>query len=145
MIPPAHAPELHWVWLRLAGFVVVAVLGTAVLALSPLDTATVRSGVAEAGAWSWLVFVAAYVVATLVLLSKNVLSVAAGLVLGPALGTALVWSAAVLGAVVAFWLGRDGVARLAGSAMTRLDRWVERRGVWPSWSPGSSRCCRSPR
>jgi uncharacterized membrane protein YdjX (TVP38/TMEM64 family) len=131
---PATASGPRWVWLRLAGFVVVAVLGTAALATSPLDTATVRAEVVGAGAWGWLVFVGAYVVATLVLLPKNVLSVAAGLVFGPALGTALVWCAAVLGAVAAFWLGRalgrDGVARLAGSAMTRLDRWVEHQGVW---------------
>ena len=100
--------------------------------LVPLDTETVRTEVAAAGAWGWLAFVAGYAVATLVLLPKNVLSVAAGLVFGPVLGTGLVWSAAVLGAVVAFWLGRalgrDGVARLAGPAMGRLDRWVERRG-----------------
>ena len=134
MTAPSVEPAPSGVWLRLTGFVVVAAVGVLALVLVPLDTETVRTEVAAAGAWGWLAFVAGYAVATLVLLPKNVLSVAAGLVFGPVLGTGLVWSAAVLGAVVAFWLGRalgrDGVARLAGPAMGRLDRWVERRGAW---------------
>lgn len=120
------------VWLRLAGFVLVLAVGGAVVLLVPADSGPLREQVARAGAWGWVLFVAAYVVATLLLLPKNVLSVVAGLTYGAALGTALVWVGAVLGASLAFWigraLGRDGVARLAGPAMSRLDAWVARRG-----------------
>jgi len=122
------------VWLRLAGFVVVLLVGLAVLVLVPVEIGTLRAEVARAGAWGWALFVVLYVVATLLLLPKNVLSAAAGLAFGPVLGTGLVWISAVLGASAAFWigraLGRDGVARLAGRSMDRLDRWVERRGGW---------------
>jgi len=121
------------VWLRLVGFLLLLAMGGAVVLLVPADIDSLRDQVARAGAWGWVVFVAAYVVATLLLLPKNVLSVAAGLTYGAGLGTVLVWLAAVLGACAAFWigraLGRDGVARLAGPAMAKLDGWVARRGA----------------
>ena len=121
------------VWLRLVGFVLVLSVGGAVVLLVPADTESLRDQVTGAGAWGWVLFVAAYVVATLLLFPKNVLSVVAGLAYGAGLGTVLVWLAAILGASAAFWigraLGRDGVARLAGPAMTRLDGWVARRGA----------------
>ncbi len=121
------------VWLRLVGFVLVLAVGGALALLVTGDTGSLREQVTGAGAVGWGLFVAAYVAATLLLLPKNVLSVVAGLTYGAALGTVLVWVAAVLGASAAFWiaraLGRDGVARLVGPAMARLDEWVARRGA----------------
>lgn len=125
--PPRHA------WLRLAVLAVLLGLGLIVLVLVPVDVRTARAAIAGAGGWAQVALVAGYVVATLLLLPKNVLSVAAGLLFGAAAGVALVWVGAVLGASAAFWvgraLGRDGVRRLVGRQMARLDGLVERHGV----------------
>lgn len=125
--PPRHP------WVRLAALVALLAVGLGVLVLVPVDVRTAREAVAGAGAWAQAAFVAGYVVATLLLLPKNVLSAAAGLLFGAAAGVALVWVGAVLGASAAFWvgraLGRDGVRRLVGRHMARLDGLVERHGV----------------
>lgn len=125
--PPARHP-----WLRLAGLVVLLVVGVAITLTVPVDVRTVREAVSGAGAWAEVAFVAGYAAATLLVLPKNVLSVAAGVVFGTRTGVLLVWSAALLGASAAFWvgraLGRDGVHRLLGRHLDRLDRLVERRG-----------------
>lgn len=122
------------VWARLAALVALLLVGVAVLVLVPLPSVVeLRAYVAAAGMWAPVVFVAGYVVATLLVLPKNVLSAAAGLVFGLAGGVALVWVGAMLGASAAFWLGRllgrDGVARLTGRHLARLDDLVLRHGT----------------
>ncbi len=71
--------------------------------------------------------------ATVLLLPKNLISAAAGYAFGLVGGVGLVWVAAVLGACLSFWLGRrlgrDGVARIAGRHLARLDDLVERHGI----------------
>lgn len=108
-------------------------VGGAILAFVPLPTADeVRAWATTGGAWVPLTFIGGYAVATLLLLPKNVLSAAAGLAFGLTMGTALVWLAAMIGAA-AFWLGRvlgrDGVRRLAGVHLERLDALVIKHGV----------------
>lgn len=120
-------------WWRLAALGAVLAAGVVLLLTVPLDVAGVRAAVDAAGPWAAVAFVAGYVVATLLLLPKNVLSAAAGLTFGLVGGVALVWVGAVAGAAVAFWvgraLGRDGVRRLAGDRLDRLDDLVTRHGV----------------
>lgn len=107
--------------------------GTGVLWWRPLDGDTMRQAVSSAGAWGYLAFVAAYSVATLLLLPKNLLSVVAGALFGVWTGTVLVWVSAMLGSGAAFWLGRslgrDGVRRLVGRRLDRLDRLLDRHGA----------------
>ena len=122
------------IWARLATLVGLLATGVLILVLVQLpDISELRDRVAAAGAWGPVVFVGVYVVATLLLLPKNVLTAAAGLVFGLPVGVALVWVGAMLGASAAFWLGRhlgrDGVARLAGRHLTRLDALVLRHGA----------------
>lgn len=121
-------------WLRLAVLALLLVAGLAVLLLAPLPPVDeLRVALERAGPWAAVAFAAAYVLATLLMLPKNVLSAAAGLAFGLSAGAVLVWFAAVVGASAAFWvgrlLGRDGVARIAGRHMERLDSLVERHGV----------------
>lgn len=122
------------VWWRLAGFGVLVVCGLVLWAFVPgFDRDSVRSAIEEPGVWAPVGFAAAYIVATVVFLPKNVLSIAAGLIFGLPAGALLVWASAMVGAGMAFWigrlLGRDGVARLAGHHLRRLDRLVQRHGV----------------
>lgn len=130
LAPPSTSAGTWW---RLAGFSALLLVGVVLLVTVDVDVATVRDAVAAAGAWAAVAFLAGYVVATLLLLPKNVLSAAAGLLFGLGGGVALVWAGAVVGAAVAFWvgrwLGRDGVRRLVGSRLDRLDDLVARHGV----------------
>lgn len=127
---PPSDPRMWW---KLGTFVLLLGFGAVLLLAVPWDVDRVRAAVVTAGVWAPVVFGLLYVVATLLMLPKNVLSAAAGLLFGLAWGGVLVWASAVVGAAVAFWvgrwLGRDGVHRLAGRHLERLDRLVERRGV----------------
>lgn len=66
----------------------------------------VEEAVASAGALGPLFFIAAYVVATVLLVPGSVLTLAAGALFGPLLGTAVVSVASTLGASAAFLVGR---------------------------------------
>lgn len=95
-----------------------------------------------AGAAGPLVFIAAEVAITLLFLPRSAGAVVAGALFGTAAGTALTWLAMMIGATIAFSIGRLG--RRAGTRaaqlvpdrrrariapwVERLDQWMERRG-----------------
>ncbi|MEO7126562.1 MAG: TVP38/TMEM64 family protein [Nakamurella sp.] len=121
-------------WVRLGLFVVLLAVGGAVLLFVPLPTIDeVRAWATAGGTWVLLAFIGGYAVVTLLPLPKNVLSAAAGLAFGLSTGAVVVWLAAIIGAVAAFGLGRilgrDGVRRLAGRHLERLDGLVRKHGV----------------
>lgn len=130
----AHVGTNAGIWVRLGLFVVLLAVGGAALLFVPLPTTDeVRAWATAGGTWVLLAFVGGYAVVTLLPLPKNVLSAAAGLAFGLSTGAALVWLAAMIGAVAAFGigriLGRDGVRRLAGHHLERLDALVRKHGV----------------
>ncbi len=128
-----HAPRR--VVLARAGTFVVVVVAAAVVALTVEvpDVATLRARIDRAGAWAPVAFVALYAAMTLAPLPKNVMSTAAGLLFGLGAGAVLVWIAAVLGAMVAFVLGRvlgrEAVERFTGARVARVDALLTRRGL----------------
>lgn len=83
---------------------------------------------------AWTVFIAAYVVATVLMVPGTILTVAAGFVFGVVAGTVLVSISSITGATAAFvvgrWLGRDWVRRKVGSdaRLAAVDRAAEDRG-----------------
>jgi len=91
------------------------------------------SQVQGAGSLGVAVFVAIYAASTLLVFPKGALSIAAGLIYGFWPAFAIVLVAAMLGAVVAFGLGRvlgrDAVERMAGAHLLRLDALIARHGV----------------
>lgn len=122
-------------WLRLGVLVVLLGVGVIVALRFPLpDRQELVSGPLVEGPWAPLVFGLVYATATLAPVPKNVLSAAAGFVFGLGPGAVLVWSAALVGSGVAFWLGRllgrDGVERLARGHLARVDAMVDRYGGW---------------
>lgn len=123
------------IWWKLLAFGVLVLTGITVLVVAPApDVEQIRSWVATGGPWVPVWFVAGYAAASLLLVPRTLLSTAAGLAFGVAAGLAIVWVASMLGALAAFWLGRalgrEGVARLAGHHLDRLDALVLRHGVF---------------
>ncbi|MBK6871472.1 MAG: TVP38/TMEM64 family protein [Kineosporiaceae bacterium] len=122
-------------WWRLSAFGALLLTGVLVVIFVPMpDVAQVRSWAGDSGMWFPLLFGLGYVVATLLLVPRTLLSAMAGLVFSLTSGLVLVWVSALVGAIAGFWigrwLGRDGVARLAGRHLDRLDDLVVRHGVF---------------
>lgn len=122
------------VWLKAALLVALLVAGVLVwLVVGIPDPASLHAAIRRWGAWAPVVFVVGYALITLTPVPKGVLSVAAGLAFGWLTGAALVYVAALLGAGLAFGigrlLGRDAVERLTGTRAARVDQLLARRGV----------------
>jgi uncharacterized membrane protein YdjX (TVP38/TMEM64 family) len=92
--------------------------------------------VSHLGPWGLLLFIAAYVVATLCFAPAWILRFGAGVAFGAVGGTVVASVGGVLGALASFGLARKGLGpfllpRLEGSLSLRaLDRAIERRGLW---------------
>lgn len=93
----------------------------------------VRRIVDDAGPAGPVLFIVAYAVLTTLLVPGSPLTVAAGVLFGPFVGTLYVVVGATVGAIGGFvWgrrLGRDAVARLAGERFGRADEWLGDRGL----------------
>ncbi len=130
-------PDRWRAWVRVALFaaLVLGVGGALVASGGRVGEAvsTIRTTVDAAGAWGPVLFVIAYAVLTVLLVPGSPLTIGAGVLFGPALGTVLVVIGASIGATGAFlWgrrLGRGAVARLTGSRFDKVDRWLQDRGL----------------
>ncbi len=117
------------------GLMVVLVAAAAVAALVfPLPpVGEIQDYFAGAGRWGPAAFIVAYGALTLAPVPKNVLSAVAGLVFGFTSGAAVVYVAAMLGSVAAFWLGRrlgrEAVEKFTGTRVEKVDRLLRRRGL----------------
>ncbi len=114
MNPPAQnpPPKRHWLWWLI-------VLG-GILALLPFLPANdlwqrVLAGIERLGFWGPAIFIATYVVATVLLVPGSVLTFGAGALFGVVWGSLYVSLASTFGATCAFLLGRhlarDTIAR----------------------------------
>lgn len=110
--------------------------GTAAVVLwstGVLDLGELRDRVDEAGAAAPLLFVLAYAALTLLPAPKNVLSAAAGVLFGFGTGLALVWVAAMIGALVAFTIARavdpSALGWATGRHRQRVEQVLDRHGV----------------
>ncbi len=120
-------------WLAAAGFVASAALTLAALPLPDL-TAALGAWTQSLGAWAPLAFALAYSLAATLLIPASALSLAAGVLFGIWLGTAVVWSGAVLACALSFLIARYAArARVEEFARTRprfaaVDRAVGEQG-----------------
>jgi len=117
--------------ITLAVFVAVAVAVGILVPIPGLEE--LRAWVADWGIAGGVIFALVYASITLTPAPKNVLSVAAGLAFGFWWALVAVYAGALLGAAVAFilgrGLGRDAVERFTGARVARLDELVRRRGL----------------
>lgn len=122
-------------WLRLAVLGALLAAGVAAAVWLPVpDPRELAAAPAAREPWAPVLFAAAYAAATLTAVPKGVLSAGAGLLFGFGLGSVVVWAAALVGAVAAFWLGRalgrDAVQRMARGRLQRVDDALGRHGAW---------------
>ena len=79
-----------------------------------------------------LIYVAVYIVGTVLLLPGTVLSFAGAVLFGAYEGTLYTWMGAVIGSTLAFllarWLGRDFVERLFGGRFAAFDQRIREHG-----------------
>lgn len=97
------------------------------------DLTTVRATIARAGPWGPVIFALFYAGITLLPVPKAPVSVAAGAAFGLVFGTVYVYLGSLLGAGLAFVigrrLGREAVERLTGARIRKLDAWLTRSGL----------------
>ncbi|WP_343923592.1 TVP38/TMEM64 family protein [Rhodoglobus aureus] len=118
-----------------AGVLVVFFLAVVVVALTIQlpSLEQIHSWTESAGILGATGFVVGYALITLAPVPKNVISIAAGVVWGLPSGVGLVLLGALLGAALAFvlgrLLGRDAVERFTGARVRAVDEMLRRRGL----------------
>lgn len=129
--PGVNRTRALWRFGILLLLVAAATVSVLVFPLPPVGQ--IRSFFAGTGWWGPVVFIIAYAALTLAPVPKSVLSVAAGLVFGLGAGTVVVYVAAMLGSVAAFWLGRwlgrEAVEKFTGTKVEKVDQLLRRRGL----------------
>ena len=121
----------HW---RAAALLLAAGTAGAVLwSTGALDLQQLRDRVEAAGSAAPVLFVTVYAALTLLPVPKNVLSAAAGALFGFGAGLALVWVAAMIGALVAFAVARavdpSALGWATGRHRERVEQVLDRHGV----------------
>jgi len=119
---------------RLAAFVAVVTASVLVAVTVDLPSASeLRDMVSDAGWAAPMLFVVLYALLSLAPVPKNVVSAVAGLLFGLVVGVMLVLGGALLGAVLAFGLGRTlgrgAVERWTSSRVQEVDALLARRGL----------------
>ena len=112
--------------------IIVAAVALALVLGTP-DIEALRTRVAAAGAWGPALFFALYVGLSLIPCPKALLTAAGGALFGLAAGAGLSLSAALIGAVISFGvgrlLGRETVDRLVRGRLARVDELLSDRGL----------------
>lgn len=112
--------------------IVVAGIAIAVVYRDLLDTAALESWVKGAGVAAPLLFMAIYILATVLFLPGSVLTLAGGALFGPVWGTFYNLTGATIGATIAFFISRylasDWVSRKTGGRTKQLVNGVEAEG-----------------
>jgi uncharacterized membrane protein YdjX (TVP38/TMEM64 family) len=132
--PPAPQPERAGWRRRATRF---AVLGAAVAALgvsaATLPLASVAGYVASLGPAAAVAIAVVGGLLLSALVPRTAITLACGALLGPATGAATALAAAVLAAIATYyagrWAGRGALAARTGGRLSRLDGWLNRRGL----------------
>ncbi|MEE8388751.1 MAG: VTT domain-containing protein [Acidiferrobacterales bacterium] len=109
-----------------------AAIAVAVVYRDVLDAAALESWVKSAGVAAPLLFMAIYILATVLFLPGSVLTLAGGALFGPVWGTFYNLTGATIGATIAFFISRylvsDWVSRKVGGRTRQLVNGVEAEG-----------------
>jgi uncharacterized membrane protein YdjX (TVP38/TMEM64 family)/rhodanese-related sulfurtransferase len=112
--------------------VLLAGIGLAIAYREQLDVAALEAWVSSAGAAGSIVFMAIYVLGTVLFFPGAILTLAGGALFGPVLGTFLNLTGATIGATLAFlvarYLASDWVEQKTGGRVKQLKQGVEGEG-----------------
>lgn len=121
------------------GFFLIAViclLATAVpvYLLGGIDPAKLQFWLKSAGSWAPVIYIAVYILATLLLLPSTALNLTGGAIFGPWLGAFWTSIGAILAAIAAFaftrGVGREAVAKRLAGRWQAMDAEVQRGGLF---------------
>lgn len=120
-------------WLRLAALLLVLTCALAgALLQDEVRIVDLRDGFAAAGAWAPLLFIAAYVLATILSLPGPLLTITGGMLFGAAWATGYSLLGAIVGGVLAFliarYLARDWFEQRIGPRLGPIKRGVDDEG-----------------
>lgn len=131
-LAPETSTSRRGALLKLAGLAVLVIAGLALARFTPVGDYLSRQGIGRGielvrgSPWAPALFVLTYGVAMALALPGTVLTLAGGALFGFWWGVVFNTLGANLGANAAFgvsrWLGRDGVERLAGDRLEKLDK-----------------------
>jgi uncharacterized membrane protein YdjX (TVP38/TMEM64 family) len=114
-----------------AGLLVIGI-AAAIYYRDQFNVTALEDWIVQAGAWAAMIFMLAYVVATVLFLPGTVPTLVGGALFGPVWGTFYNLTGATLGAAFAFLIARylasGWVARTAGGRLKRLISGVEQEG-----------------
>ena len=114
--------------------VCIIATGVALYLLGGIETAQIQAWLKTSGIWAPIIYIALYVVATLLILPSTALNLTGGAIFGSWLG--LVWTsiAAIIAAIVSFaftrTVGRETVAKQLGRRWQVMDAEVRRGGLF---------------
>lgn len=128
----------HAAILKLLALGAVIAAGVFIARLTPVGEYLTREGILQGidalrgSPWAPVIFVAAYATATALAVPGTVLTLAGGALFGVWFGTLFNSIGANLGANLAFllsrFLGRDGITKIFGSRLEKLDKATEQHG-----------------
>jgi uncharacterized membrane protein YdjX (TVP38/TMEM64 family) len=120
--------------LRITGAVAALLaIGTAVVLLVGPREEELTRAVEGFGAAAPVAGIVVYAVLSSLVVPGSILSIAAGVMFGPLMGTLVAVAGGFIGAMVSFYVARfvfhERVQRLSGERLSRLDEWVADYGV----------------
>jgi uncharacterized membrane protein YdjX (TVP38/TMEM64 family) len=119
------------VWLTIACLVATAL---AVYGLGGIDPEQIQTWLRWAGVWAPLIYIALYVIATLLILPSTALNLAGGAIFGAWLGTLWTSIAAIVAAIVAFaftrTVGREWISQRLAGRWQALDAEIHQGGIF---------------
>ena len=128
------ADRNRWKWIALAALTVALLVAARVLPVRQW-LAELNGSVAHLGIWGIILFVAGYILATVLFFPASVLTVGAGFVFGVFLGTVIVSIASTIGAALAFliarYVARDQIEQKLSSnqKFKKVDRAIGEQGA----------------
>jgi uncharacterized membrane protein YdjX (TVP38/TMEM64 family) len=123
----------RWKWIALAALAIALLVAARVLPVAQW-LSEFNDRIAHLGIWGIILFIAGYILATVLFFPASVLSVGAGFVFGVFLGTVTVSIAATIGAALAFliarYVARDQIEQKLGSnqRFKQVDRAIGEQG-----------------
>ena len=112
----------------------IVATGGAIYLLGGIDSAQIQMWLNSVGIWSPIIYVALYVVATVLVLPSTVLNLTGGAVFGAVWGTLWTSLAAIIAAIVAFTftrtVGRETIAKRLSGRWQAMDAEVRQGGLF---------------